>query len=130
MYHEHAPPAALSRLVECAWTLDTTDPLTHSVPPDGCTDLLYSRESGVQAVGALAYGTKTIAKVDKIVGPGNIYVAAAKRALRGLIGIDSEAGPTEIAILADDSARAADVAAEAHETVAELIRIVKEIDAN
>jgi histidinol dehydrogenase len=51
-------------------------------------------------------------KCDLVTGPGNIYVAAAKRALRGIIGIDSEAGPTEIAILADDSALAADVAAD------------------
>jgi histidinol dehydrogenase len=51
-------------------------------------------------------------KCDLVTGPGNIYVAAAKRALRGVIGIDSEAGPTEIAILADESAIAADVAAD------------------
>ena len=51
-------------------------------------------------------------KCDQVTGPGNIYVAAAKRALRGVIGIDSEAGPTEIAILADESAIAADVAAD------------------
>jgi histidinol dehydrogenase len=51
-------------------------------------------------------------KCDLVTGPGNIYVAAAKRALRGIIGIDSEAGPTEIAILADDTAIAADVAAD------------------
>jgi len=51
-------------------------------------------------------------KCDLVTGPGNIYVAAAKRALRGIIGIDSEAGPTEIAILADESALAADVAAD------------------
>ena len=51
-------------------------------------------------------------KCDLVTGPGNIYVAAAKRALRGIIGIDSEAGPTEIAILADESAIAADVAAD------------------
>ena len=69
MYHEHAPPAALSRLVECAWTLDTTDPLTHSVPPDGCTDLLYSRESGVQAVGAMtSSSTFTFPKGASIAG--------------------------------------------------------------
>jgi histidinol dehydrogenase len=52
------------------------------------------------------------AKCDLVTGPGNIYVAAAKRALRGIIGIDSEAGPTEIAILADESAYASDVAAD------------------
>ena len=51
-------------------------------------------------------------KCDLVTGPGNIYVAAAKRALRGVIGIDSEAGPTEIAILADDSANPVHVAAD------------------
>ena len=60
-----------------------------------------------------AYGVDGLCqKADLVTGPGNIYVAAAKRALRGLIGIDSEAGPTEIAILADSSAIAADVAAD------------------
>lgn len=68
---------------------------------------------GAQAIALFGYGMKDIAqKCDLVTGPGNIYVAAAKRALRGVIGIDSEAGPTEIAILADDSAIAADVAAD------------------
>ena len=68
---------------------------------------------GAQAIALFAYGMKGVAqKCDLVTGPGNIYVAAAKRALRGIIGIDSEAGPTEIAILADDSALAADVAAD------------------
>jgi histidinol dehydrogenase len=66
---------------------------------------------GAQAVALFAYGMEGVAaKCDLVTGPGNIYVAAAKRALRGIIGIDSEAGPTEIAILADKSAIAADVA--------------------
>jgi len=68
---------------------------------------------GAQAIGLFGYGMKDLcAKCDLVTGPGNIYVAAAKRALRGIIGIDSEAGPTEIAILADESALAADVAAD------------------
>ena len=68
---------------------------------------------GAQAIALFAYGMKDVAqKCDLVTGPGNIYVAAAKRALRGVIGIDSEAGPTEIAILADESALAADVAAD------------------
>jgi len=68
---------------------------------------------GAQAIALFGYGMKDVAqKCDLVTGPGNIYVAAAKRALRGVIGIDSEAGPTEIAILADDSAIAADVAAD------------------
>jgi histidinol dehydrogenase len=66
---------------------------------------------GAQAVALFAYGMEGVAaKCDLVTGPGNIYVAAAKRALRGIIGIDSEAGPTEIAILADKSAFPADVA--------------------
>ena len=68
---------------------------------------------GAQAIALFAYGMEGLAeKCDLVTGPGNIYVAAAKRALRGVIGIDSEAGPTEIAILADKSAIAADVAAD------------------
>lgn len=59
---------------------------------------------GAQAIAALAFGTQTIAAVDKIVGPGNSFVTAAKRQVFGQVGIDSLAGPSEIAILADDSA--------------------------
>jgi histidinol dehydrogenase len=68
---------------------------------------------GAQAIALFAYGMEGVCeKVDLVTGPGNIYVAAAKRALRGLIGIDSEAGPTEIAILADSTALPSDVAAD------------------
>jgi histidinol dehydrogenase len=66
---------------------------------------------GAQAIALFAYGMEGICeRADMVTGPGNIYVAAAKRALRGIIGIDSEAGPTEIVILADASAKAGDVA--------------------
>jgi histidinol dehydrogenase len=67
---------------------------------------------GAQAIAMLAYGTKSCERVNLITGPGNIYVTAAKRLVRGLVAIDSEAGPTEIAILADSSARADWVAAD------------------
>jgi histidinol dehydrogenase len=68
---------------------------------------------GAQAIALFAYGMENLCeKCDLVTGPGNIYVAAAKRALRGIIGIDSEAGPTEIAIVADESAIPADVAAD------------------
>ena len=68
---------------------------------------------GAQAIALFAYGMEGLSeKCDLVTGPGNIYVAAAKRALRGVIGIDSEAGPTEIAILADESAIASEVAAD------------------
>ena len=67
---------------------------------------------GAQAIGMFAYGTSECAPVDLVTGPGNVYVAAAKRVVRGTIGIDSEAGPTEIGILADSSADPAFVAAD------------------
>jgi histidinol dehydrogenase len=67
---------------------------------------------GAQAVAALAYGTETVPRVDKIVGPGNIWVAAAKRLVFGDVGIDSIAGPSEVLVIADDSAIPAHVAAD------------------
>ena len=67
---------------------------------------------GAQAVAALAYGTETVPQVDKIVGPGNIYVAAAKRLVFGEVSIDSIAGPSEILVVADDSADARVIAAD------------------
>ena len=70
------------------------------------------RIGGVQAVGAMAYGTKTIQKVDKIVGPGNIFVATAKRLLYGQVALDMVAGPSELLVVADEHANAAHVAAD------------------
>jgi histidinol dehydrogenase len=67
---------------------------------------------GIQAIGAMAYGTKTISKVQKIVGPGGPYVTAAKRLVYGEVALDMVAGPSEIAVLADDSANPAHVAAD------------------
>ncbi len=67
---------------------------------------------GAQAIAALAYGTESIKKVDKIVGPGNIYVALAKKAVYGHVSIDSIAGPSEVLVLADDSANPRYVAAD------------------
>ncbi|HKQ91974.1 MAG TPA: histidinol dehydrogenase [Blastocatellia bacterium] len=67
---------------------------------------------GAQAVAALAHGTETIPRVDKIVGPGNPYVAAAKKLVYGAVDIDSIAGPSEIVVIADDTARADFVAAD------------------
>ncbi len=67
---------------------------------------------GAQAVAALAFGTETVARVDKITGPGNKYVAAAKKLVFGAVGIDSIAGPSEVVVLADETARADFVAAD------------------
>jgi len=70
------------------------------------------RVGGAQAIAALAFGTETIPQVDKIVGPGNIFVATAKRMVFGEVDIDSIAGPSEILLLVDDSANPAHVAAD------------------
>lgn len=83
---------------------------------------------GAQAVAALAYGTQTVPKVDKIVGPGNIYVATAKKLLFGQVDIDMIAGPSEILIIADESANPAYVAADLmsqaeHDTLASSILV-------
>jgi len=92
-------------------------------PPQGVTDTVLAacllagvnrlyRVGGAQAVAALAYGTDTITRVDKIVGPGNRWVAEAKRQVAGPVGIDMIAGPTELLIIADSTARADWVAAD------------------
>jgi histidinol dehydrogenase len=72
-------------------------------------DRIY-RVGGAQAVAAMAYGTASVPKADKVVGPGNIYVAHAKRMLQGIIGIDAFAGPSEILVVADDGAEPRTVA--------------------
>jgi histidinol dehydrogenase len=93
------------------------------VPPSGATDAVLAacalsgvtrvfRVGGAQAIAALAYGTATIPRVDKIVGPGNRFVAEAKRQVVGDVGIDMIAGPTEVLIIADASARPAHIAAD------------------
>ena len=74
-------------------------------------DMIF-KTGGAQAIAALAYGTQLIPKVDKIVGPGNIFVALAKRAVYGHVSIDSIAGPSEILVLADESATPRYVAAD------------------
>jgi histidinol dehydrogenase len=93
------------------------------VPPGGVTDVVLAacalsgvtrvfQVGGVQAIAALAYGTRTIPRVDKIVGPGNRWVAEAKRQVAGHVGIDMIAGPTEVLIIADETARPERVAAD------------------
>ena len=83
---------------------------------------------GAQAIAMFAYGTEDCERVDIVTGPGNIWVAAAKRHLRGVVGIDSEAGPTEIAILADETADPVHVAADLisqaeHDTLAAAVLV-------
>jgi histidinol dehydrogenase len=67
---------------------------------------------GAQAIAALAFGTETVPRVDKITGPGNKYVAAAKKLVFGVVGIDSIAGPSEVVIIADETARASYIASD------------------
>ncbi|HZR54863.1 MAG TPA: histidinol dehydrogenase [Streptosporangiaceae bacterium] len=91
------------------------DGLPHPVVLAACA-LLGVREvhaaGGAQALAMFAYGTEDCAPVDVITGPGNVYVAAAKRVLRGVVGTDGENGPTEVAIIADDTADPSHVAAD------------------
>lgn len=102
-------------------------PLVLAAAVLGGVDEIY-RIGGAQAVAALAYGTETIAPVSKIVGPGNAYVAAAKRQVFGKVGIDMIAGPSEVVVIADASANpewiAADLLAQAeHDAAAQSILI-------
>jgi len=99
-----AIPARVAGVREIIVTLPTPDggknPLVLAALALASVDRVFA-VGGVQAVGALAYGTKTIPRVDKIVGPGNIYVATAKRAVFGQVGIDMVAGPSEILVICD-----------------------------
>lgn len=89
---------------------------------------------GAQAIAMFGYGVSDVCEpVNIVTGPGNIYVAAAKRALRGIIGIDSEAGPTEVAVLADESANAGEVAADLisqaeHDVIAAAVLVTNSIE--
>ena len=87
------------------------NPNTLVAAKEAGADVIY-KVGGAQAIAALAYGTESIPKVDKIVGPGNIYVALAKKAVYGHVSIDSIAGPSEILVIADDSANPRYVAAD------------------
>ena len=87
------------------------NPSTLVAAKEAGADEIY-KVGGAQAIGALAYGTESIPKVDKIVGPGNIYVALAKKAVYGYVSIDAIAGPSEILVLADETANAHYVAAD------------------
>ncbi len=123
-----AKVAGVSRLVMVVPTpRGEINPLVFAAARIAGVDEIY-RIGGAQAVAALAYGTQTIAPVAKIVGPGNAYVAAAKRRVFGKVGIDMIAGPSEVLILADKTARAdwiaIDLLAQAeHDTAAQAILV-------
>jgi len=128
-----AKVAGVERLVMVVPTPDgVINPLVLAAAKLAGVDEVY-RVGGAQAVGALAYGTDTIAPVDKIVGPGNAFVAAAKRAVFGTVGIDMVAGPSEILVIADDQNDpdwiAVDLLSQAeHDTAAQSILITDSPD--
>ncbi len=107
-------------------------PTTLVAAKEAGVDKVY-KAGGAQAIGALAYGTESIPKVDKIVGPGNIYVALAKKAVYGHVSIDSIAGPSEILVLADETANpryaAADLLSQAeHDELASAILVTTSME--
>jgi histidinol dehydrogenase len=127
----NAVPAKVAGVLRVVMVVPAPDgrlnPLVLAAAKLAGVDEIY-RVGGAQAVAALAYGTATIAPVDKIVGPGNAYVAAAKRAVFGKVGIDMIAGPSEVLILAGHGANpdwiAADLLAQAeHDTAAQSILV-------
>ncbi|MGE5268750.1 MAG: histidinol dehydrogenase [Thiohalocapsa sp.] len=128
-----AKVAGVERLVMTVPTPDgTLNPLVMAAAHLVGIDEIY-RIGGAQAIAALAYGTATIAPVDKIVGPGNAYVAAAKRRVFGRVGIDMIAGPSEILVVADAANDprwiAADLLSQAeHDTAAQAILLTDDAD--
>ena len=108
-----AAAAGVKEIVACtpAGPTGTPNPvLLYALKLAGATEVY--RVGGIQAIGLMAFGTKTVRKVQKIVGPGNAYVTAAKRQVYGFVGIDQVAGPSEIAVLADGTVSAQWVAAD------------------
>ena len=128
-----AKVAGVERLVMVVPSPDgVLNPLVLAAARTAGVDEVY-RIGGAQAVGALAYGTATIAPVDKIVGPGNAYVASAKKQVFGTVGIDMIAGPSEILVVADGdndpSWIAADLLSQAeHDTLAQAVLITDNAD--
>ena len=126
-----AKVAGVERLVMVVPTPDgVINPLVLTAAKISGVNEVY-RIGGAQAIGALAYGTETIAPVDKIVGPGNAYVAAAKRQVFGAVGIDMIAGPSEILVLADGDNNPAWIAVDLlsqaeHDTAAQAILITND----
>jgi histidinol dehydrogenase len=127
----NAAPAKVAGCRRLAMVVPTPDgklnPLVLAAAKIAGISEIY-RIGGAQAIAALAYGTKSVAPVDKIVGPGNAYVAAAKRRVFGVVGIDMIAGPSEVVVLADASADpefvAADLLAQAeHDAAAQSILV-------
>src|SRR5439155_8619301 len=101
----NAIPAKVAGVPELVMVSPNPSPLVLAAAALDGVDRLIAI-GGAQAIGALAYGTESIARVDKIVGPGNAYVAEAKRQVFGEVGIDMLAGPSEILVISDGGASA------------------------
>jgi histidinol dehydrogenase len=132
----NAIPAKVAGVDRLVMTVPAPDghlnPLALAAAQIAGVDEIY-QVGGAQAIGALAYGTETIAPVDKIVGPGNAYVASAKKQVFGRVGIDSIAGPSEVLIVADrdndPAVLAADLLAQSeHDTAAQAILVTDDDD--
>ena len=108
-----AKVAGVDRIIMCTPPGKTgvIDPGTLVAADIAGADEIY-RAGGAQAIGSMAFGTESISKVDKITGPGNIFVALAKKAVYGFVSIDSIAGPSEVMVLADETANPRYVAAD------------------
>jgi histidinol dehydrogenase len=108
-----AKVAGVSEIIACTPPRKdgTVHPLTLTALDMAGADRIF-KVGGVQAIAAMAYGTRSIPKVEKIVGPGNIYVTAAKMSLRDTVEIDMPAGPSEIVVIADDTASPSFIAAD------------------
>ncbi len=108
-----AKVAGVSEIIMCTPPAadGTVNPSTLVAAKEAGADRIY-KAGGAQAIAAMAFGTESIPKVDKIVGPGNIYVALAKKAVFGYVSIDSIAGPSEILVIADETANPRFVAAD------------------
>ena len=101
----NAVPAKVAGVREIVMVSPNPDPMVLAAAALAGVDQVLAL-GGAQAIGALAYGTESVPRVDKIVGPGNVYVAEAKRQVFGQVGIDMIAGPSEILVISDGSARA------------------------
>jgi histidinol dehydrogenase len=132
----NAIPAKVAGVARLVMTVPAPDghlnPLALAAARIAGVDEIY-QVGGAQAIAALAYGTETIAPVDKIVGPGNAYVASAKKQVFGRVGIDSIAGPSEVLIVADrdndPAVLAADLLAQSeHDTAAQAILVTDDDD--
>ncbi|SER62655.1 histidinol dehydrogenase [Lachnobacterium bovis] len=129
-----AKVAGVNEIIMCTPPMENAKAYAQTIVAanEAGVDKIY-KVGGAQAIAAMAFGAESVPKVDKIVGPGNIYVALAKKAVFGYVGIDSIAGPSEILVLADETANpryiAADLLSQAeHDELASAILVTTDLD--